>query len=522
VTKSSGFTSSGSLPVLPQLVPSQVCFRCEVCCRFPEPDSFLRPYFTENEITAALAAGVAASHFSDSRGCRVQVVPDPQGEGYLCPAFDPETSQCTIYTSRPLDCQIYPMALMWNPAQTEVLLGWDRKCPFLEPSNSSLATSHASLAAIEAYAGQVAARIEEPETLDLLAGHPRLIGPFQDDVVILRTLGRLTERLTETAPSRVTRRASPGRGLDLKPFGLEDRESFDRACSAVDTPLGGYAFAWHFIWRDLFNYSCAVIDGYFCLFAEYTDGIFMPLPPLPPRTRHASRVTRHALLEVVAVCFAFMRQHNRGSAVSRIENVSEVQKTFLEAAGYRLVQKDPDYLYRAGDLAALAGDRYKSQRAAVNRFHRLQRHRLEPYHGKHREACLGLYEEWVKQKMSPGLDAVAHCMLRDAAFGHRQALGFAADLGLRGSVAWVDDRIRGYTLGYARSVDVFCVLLEVADRAVPGLSQFLFQATCRDAVSRGIEYINTLDDSGLPELAKAKQLYRPFRLVPSYVVTERG
>src|SRR5437868_9945275 len=31
---------------LPQLVPSRTCLQCDVCCRFPDPDSSLRPYFT--------------------------------------------------------------------------------------------------------------------------------------------------------------------------------------------------------------------------------------------------------------------------------------------------------------------------------------------------------------------------------------------------------------------------------------------------------------------------------------------
>ncbi len=35
---------------LPQIVPRQICFRCDVCCRFPEPDSFLRPYFTADRM----------------------------------------------------------------------------------------------------------------------------------------------------------------------------------------------------------------------------------------------------------------------------------------------------------------------------------------------------------------------------------------------------------------------------------------------------------------------------------------
>ena len=44
---------------LPQLVPSRICLQCDVCCRFPDPDSALRPYCTETEITRALAGGSA-------------------------------------------------------------------------------------------------------------------------------------------------------------------------------------------------------------------------------------------------------------------------------------------------------------------------------------------------------------------------------------------------------------------------------------------------------------------------------
>ena len=48
---------------LPQLVPSRTCLQCDVCCRFPDPDSTLRPYFNEHEIVQALSGGVEARAF---------------------------------------------------------------------------------------------------------------------------------------------------------------------------------------------------------------------------------------------------------------------------------------------------------------------------------------------------------------------------------------------------------------------------------------------------------------------------
>ncbi|OLC41469.1 MAG: hypothetical protein AUH74_05815 [Nitrospirae bacterium 13_1_40CM_4_62_6] len=214
-----------------------------------------------------------------------------------------------------------------------------------------------------------------------------------------------------------------------------------------------------------------------------------------------------------------MRARNGGSAVSRIENVPDELQAPLQALGYRVVPKDSDCLYRSRDLATLAGDRYKSQRAACNRFERDSRYRCEPYQDAHREASLALFEEWAAQKEAEGLDAGARHMVKDSASAHREALTHHRALGLAGRVVWVDGAVRAYTFGYERSPSVFCILLEVADRRIPGLAQFLFRESCREAAGRGFEFINTMDDSGLPGLAQSKRAYRPVRMLPNYIAT---
>ena len=484
---------------LPQCVPSRTCFSCDVCCRFPEPDSFLRPYFTAAEIRAAVAHGVDQARFPNPAGSQIALVPNESGGGYLCPAFDPVTSHCRIYEARPLDCQIYPLALMWSADRREVVLGWDTKCPFLRDSSQG----------IEAHAARVAALIEESPTREVVANNARLIGRFQDDVVILRSLPVLTERLLASSPP-ITHHSSL---ITLHPLTLADRPRFEAAVALVDTPLAHYAFAPHYIWRHLFAYSWAEMEGHVCLFAEYADGVFMPLPPL---ARHAARVMR----DVFAACFALMRQRNRGSAVTRIENVPEALRPQLESLGYVLKPKDPDYLYRAEDLADLAGDRYKSQRAACNRFERERQYRFDPYRDEDRAVCLALFREWAAQKQTAGLEEAGRYMLADSESAHRETLLHHRELGLVGRVVRVGGAVRAYTFGYARSAAVFCVLLEVADRSIPGLAQFIFRSLCREAAAQGYVSINTLDDSGLPGLARSKQAYHPVDLVPSYVASE--
>ncbi len=195
-----------SIPMIPgpQVVPSAICVRCEVCCRFPEHDSLLRPYFTASEIQQALTHGVPPSSFPDHRGSQVEVVPHPTDEGFLCPAFDPATHHCRIYEVRPLDCQLYPFALMWNEQHDIVLFGWDPLCPFLleqslevtplkgEKLRSSIRKLPRTLMD---QARTVATYLESEDVLSTLAIHPRLVTPFQPDVVVLQRLDRLTVTL---------------------------------------------------------------------------------------------------------------------------------------------------------------------------------------------------------------------------------------------------------------------------------------------------------------------------------------
>ena len=107
------------------------------------------------------------------------LVPASHGDGYLCPAFDAATSTCRIYEQRPLDCQLYPLALMWDEPHDQVLLGWDTKCPFMREEIPG---------EIQRHADRVMALLDQPGIHDQVVAHPSFIGRFQEDVVVLARL----------------------------------------------------------------------------------------------------------------------------------------------------------------------------------------------------------------------------------------------------------------------------------------------------------------------------------------------
>ncbi len=485
---------SATLPkTLPQLVPSSACFRCDVCCRFPEADSFLRPYFTQQEIAAAVAQGVTTASFPSAAGSQINLVQNPMGEGYLCPAFDPATNHCGIYEARPVDCQLYPLALMWDAAQERVLLGWDAKCPFMRDAVPSTIAAHAE---------RVTSLLAADPMIETIAANPRLIGRFQDDVVVLKELPTLTARLTAL---RVDAR--------LRPLTGADAPRFARALAHVLSPeaLAAYAFAYHYIWTSLLPYWWMESHDTFFLFAQSPDGFFMPLLPLGSEP----------LSQSAGEAFELMRQWNGPSPVSRIENVMEPQKQELERVGFRCTQKGGDYLYKADALAALAGDRYKSQRALCNRVEREQIVVIEPYCASDHVGCLALYDRWATRKQGGNLDSMGRFLLEDAKVAHGRVFAEHDRVGLSGTVARLHGEIVAYTFGYWLTPQTFCVLLEVADRSISGLAQFLFRETCRAAMKRGARYINAMDDADLAGLREAKLAYRPTAVLDNWVVMRR-
>lgn len=175
---------------LQQIVPSKTCLSCDVCCRFPDRDSFLAPVFTDYEAHQAINNGADRTLFqptADGRSARVKL--QSYGETYICPFFDPNSSECRIYPNRPLDCRIYPFALMYNEDETEIVLGVDTICPFAEAEFET--------ESFQQYVNYIVAFVKSELTDKVIIENSALIGPYQETVKIvaaLRKLGRALEQ----------------------------------------------------------------------------------------------------------------------------------------------------------------------------------------------------------------------------------------------------------------------------------------------------------------------------------------
>jgi hypothetical protein len=380
---------------------------------------------------------------------------------------------------------------MWDERHDQVLLGWDTKCPFMREEVPG---------EIQRHADRVMALLDQPGMCDRIVAHPRLIGQFQADVIVLAPLPRLSVAVVDqwgSAPlHRFTLDDIPRMMTALDRSGWLGAESL-AACSPV----------YHYVWNGLLAYWWMELEGALCLFAQSPDGWFMPLPPIGAGSIEAP----------LSGAMGLLRRWNGDSSVSRVENVSTQLVPEFERLGYRVTLKEPDYLYRAADLASLVGDRFKSQRALCNRFEREQSFEVDSYQVSDRQDCRALLAEWSRQKQAEGLESFEAMLLADAASAHEIVWSQAAALRLVGRVVRIRGRLCAYTFGYWLTNATFCVLLEVTDRTVSGLAQYIFRETCRAALAEGAEYINAMDDAGLSGLRASKQAYHPVVTIPNFV-----
>jgi Fe-S-cluster containining protein len=172
-----------SNPRLYQIIPSEVCFSCDVCCRFLELDSPLAPIFTESEKRQAISNGADPNLFRPQvDGKSTQIRLKPHKDFYICPFFEPETSRCTIYANRPLDCQLYPFALMFSEDNSSVVLGVDLLCPFGE--------THLETEAFQQHLQHVIDYVESEAVMVQIAANWSILGEYQETVKVFHTLNQ--------------------------------------------------------------------------------------------------------------------------------------------------------------------------------------------------------------------------------------------------------------------------------------------------------------------------------------------
>ena len=298
--------------------------------------------------------------------------------------------------------------------------------------------------------------------------------------------------------------------MSFKRITLKDRKVFDRYLKFGRHELSTYAFENIYIWKALFDIKWDIIDGNLCVKFNDNIGSFLYLSLL------GKEKSGKALEKV----FKELDKANKNMQVSRIENISSLDTDFYKKKGLVCVLKSHDYVCLQSELAALKGNKFKSQRASFNYFTKHDNFKCDKISAPDLKDCLKLYTFWMKERVKDNSDHIYSGMMLDSFKTLKIALQDYLELGFQGIAVRIDNELKGFTFGFELNKETFCILYEITDLAIKGLAQFIFAEFSRRLDN--YKYINIMDDSGLDNLKKTKLLYHPVKLVPAYIAQRNG
>ena len=264
-------------------------------------------------------------------------------------------------------------------------------------------------------------------------------------------------------------------GLAL--LSLSNKPEFDAAFAALAQPISDYSFACAFSWGQAMGLYFARLDRHLCLFANGSD-LTMLLPPIAEPGATAEDLSR-CLTQAFVLMDAWNKDHG-GIHQSRIEYVSDEMLERIRAVtggtnGSLQLSASPmggDYIYPVGNMIDLPGGDLKSKRGAKNRFIRENpNHRAELMRPEHIPLCLELLNRWRSHgddvhQGQVTIDAEAKDtsdLRRRDQIACTTAVEMYEQLGLKGLVLFVGDKLVGFTLGESLSPSQSSVMFEKTD-----------------------------------------------------------
>jgi hypothetical protein len=317
---------------------------------------------------------------------------------------------------------------------------------------------------------------------------------------------------------------------ELKHFDLKAKEVMNEYLSLINVDVSDYTFAGNYIWLSTATGFYTIVNDTFCLFILNSGEMSMLLPPLGKKQN-----TYDAILE----CFEIMNSHNSNKNYSKIEYVHEdILEGFVDyleegtliyemLKDFIIEKKLVDYIYKADSLIDLKGDSYKSKRNEINRFVKIYpNHKIEILDKqKHGSDVLGLFNKWVKDRTTYMPKEEVEAFLDGIYFERfaiKRLINDYENLDIIGLVIYIDDEIKGFTVGERINESTASVIIEKTDFEILGCAQFIFREFTKILKEKyAIEYINVGDDMGFENLKKVKMSYRPFKLVPKYTIYQK-
>ncbi len=298
--------------------------------------------------------------------------------------------------------------------------------------------------------------------------------------------------------------------IKLQKLTCTDKATFDKYFGSRYCENAEYTFTNLFMWREMMNFRWAVEDEVLYMFSM-NEKIFSAWQPIGAQEKLQGAITK--ILQVA--------EENRGEREFRFV---VVEKSFAEElekypdAKFNITAErdDFDYVYLAHDLINLSGRKYHGKKNHLNAF------KKEYPEAKY----LPITEEIIpkcREELNIWSETHKRANPDDPFIGYEQAaiheiFDHFDRFKLKGGAILLNDKVVAFTFGERLNSDTAVIHVEKADQNIRGIYAAINQNFVEHEWSDMI-YINREEDMGIEGLRKAKESYRPIKMIEKFNAT---
>lgn len=258
------------------------------------------------------------------------------------------------------------------------------------------------------------------------------------------------------------------------------------------------------MWRQAYQIMWSIQDDVLYMKANW-EGEEFALQPFGPAEK---------MQAAIKVLLEYFTEQNKafylvGMDAAMAEEFKKYPAEFIVEGN----RDDFDYVYQSDDLIHLAGRKFHSKKNHLNSFRKnYPEAQYLPITEEIITQCKLTINGWYKKHSQETPDDPFIGAERDAII---EVLNNFSELDLKGGAILLGKRVVAFTFGEQLNDDTAVIHVEKADPEVRGAYPAINQAFVEDAWS-SMKFINREEDMGIEGLRKAKESYRPIKMIEKY------
>ena len=304
---------------------------------------------------------------------------------------------------------------------------------------------------------------------------------------------------------------------NAKPIEINDKPLFDSYFKKFPPEISEFTFTNLFIWRKHYDFLFTEFKEHLIIFSTNffkkvkpsflnDPGAILFLPPV-------GNTPNEIVIELFK-SFDLMEVHRVPDNITQKIKESIIKNDFkLEIAEDH---DNWDYVYEKEAIMNLSGNKHRQNRRWLNKFLESYNYEFNLLSEDWIDKCRELQLEWCIMRGCEEDEGLA-----DEHIAINEALDNYSQLKYKGGIICVDNNCAAYTFGEMLNESTMVVHIEKAHMEYEGsyqaINNFFLKNCCNNA-----NFVNREQDLGVPGLKRAKESYKPIRMVRKSIIYQNN